>query len=96
MLRNRRYEQLIFSRSTRRDTSCRFSEERLGLLASRAIGAVFAEVGFVKAERYKTSFAAVDSFLSEQGLQFSGFYQMFRWGPQKRWTGFANGLWLLN
>ena len=71
-------------------------EGAIGLFKSNAITAVYAEVGFAKSDRYKTSFDALDSFLSQQGLQFSGFYQMFRWGPQKKWAGFANGLWLLN
>lgn len=65
------------------------------LFRSRRIRAVFAEVSFVPSDRLKTPFAEVDRFLQDVDFKFSGFYQLFRWGPQKKWAGFANGLWLL-
>jgi FkbM family methyltransferase len=64
------------------------------LLEKGAIRAVYAECGLVKTDAYKTHVSLLDEHLVGQGFRFSGFYQTFRWGPNKRWAGFSNGLWL--
>jgi FkbM family methyltransferase len=65
-----------------------------GLLEKGLIKAVYAECGFVRTDRYKTYAGLLDECLTGHGFVFSGFYQTFRWGPDKRWSGFSNGLWL--
>jgi len=64
------------------------------LLNQRSIRAVYAECGFDKTDPCKTAFGASHEFLTGNDFRFSGLYQTFRWGSNKRWAGFSNGLWL--
>ncbi len=66
------------------------------LMTSGKVRAVFAECGFIGTDLDKTHFSILDSYLTQRGFIFSGFYDNFRWGPNKRWLGFSNGLWLFN
>jgi len=66
-----------------------------GLLGESRIRAVYAECKFVRNESPHVLFEDIDRHLTDRGFFFSGFYEMYRWGPQKRFAAFANGLWLL-
>ncbi len=65
------------------------------LLDNGLIKAVYAECGFVPGDTDKTFFPLLDEFLRGYGFRFSGFYDHFRWGKDKRCAGFSNGLWLI-
>jgi FkbM family methyltransferase len=70
-------------------------EGATGLLRAGKIDAVFAECRFLRNDTPQVLFQDLDLRLTDAGLLFSGFYDSYRWGPSKRWTAFANGLWLL-
>jgi hypothetical protein len=40
-------------------------------------------------------YCALNEVLEEQGYWLCGFYQPFRWGPDKRYLGFSNALYTL-
>jgi hypothetical protein len=64
------------------------------LIEKGLIRAVYAECGFVKTDINKTPFNELNETLIANKFRFSGFYQNFRWGPNKRWLGYSNALWL--
>jgi len=66
-----------------------------GLLRAGKIDAVFAECRFLRNDTPQVLFQDLDQRLTDAGMLFSGFYESYRWGPARRWTAFANGLWLL-
>jgi FkbM family methyltransferase len=65
-----------------------------GLLSSAKIRAVYAECSLGAKPSAHVGMTEIDRMLVQYGFRFSGLYEAFRWGPQKRFFGFANGLWL--
>lgn len=66
------------------------------LLRERKVRAVYAECRFLRNHTRQVLFEELDRQLTGWGFLFSGFYQMYRWGPAKRFAAFADGLWLLD
>ena len=66
-----------------------------GLLRAGKVNAVYAECRFLRNDTPQVLFQDLDRRLNDAGLLFSGLYDLYRWGPSKRWTAFANGLWML-
>jgi len=66
-----------------------------GLLRDRRIRFIYSEVGFRRDSSDMQHFCALNEVLEEQGYWLCGFYQPFRWGPDKRYLGFSNALYTL-
>lgn len=64
------------------------------LLREHRISAVFAECTFMRNGATHALFDDLDRHLNARDLWFSGWYDFYRWGPSRRFAGFANGLWL--
>jgi FkbM family methyltransferase len=65
------------------------------LLRQKKIRSILAECRFLRDAHSQTLFQELDSFLNECGMYFSGFYEIYRWGPAKAYAAFGNGLWVL-
>lgn len=65
------------------------------LLQARSVRFVLAEVGFRNRDKDMQNFGALNHFLDDCGFEFCGFYDNFRWGPEKGYVGFANALYHL-
>lgn len=66
-----------------------------GLLRDRRIRFIYSEVGFRRDSSDMQHFCALNEVLEAQGYWLCGFYQPFRWGPDKRYLGFSNALYTL-
>jgi len=64
------------------------------LILNENIRCIFAEVGFRKADNDMQQFSELNDFLVENGFWLCGFYDCFRWGPNKEYFGFANALYI--
>jgi FkbM family methyltransferase len=64
------------------------------LISSGQIRAVYAECGFLRDDRVHVHFSELDRYLQERDFRFSAVYEVYRWGREKRYSGFGNGLWL--
>lgn len=53
---------------------------------------IYVEVGFDKADPFKTHYSKIDNYLTDMGFILSGFYDPYRWGKQKLRLGFCNAL----
>lgn len=61
-------------------------------LRAGVVEAVYVEVNFDKQDLECTDFEVVHQHLAARGFRFSGFYEVFRWGPRKAFFGFCNAL----
>lgn len=53
---------------------------------------IYAEVGFAQHNPECQYFHSLNTFLETANFQFSGFYEIFRWGNRKQYFGFCNAL----
>jgi FkbM family methyltransferase len=65
------------------------------MLAENRVRYILAEVGFRRGDSDMQYFEDLNLFLVSKGYTFCGFYDQFRWGPGKRYVGFANALYAL-
>ncbi|UBF29563.1 FkbM family methyltransferase [Kovacikia minuta CCNUW1] len=61
-------------------------------LSQHLIDFVYSEVGFDKTSDECQQFDALNDCLVSYGFRLSGFYEVFRWGANKRYFGFCNAL----
>jgi len=64
------------------------------LLREGRVRAIYAECGLLRNDDTHVHFADIDQYLYLRSFVFSGIYEIFRWGPERRFPAFANGLWL--
>lgn len=64
------------------------------LVAAGGVSAVYAECRFSRNKVKQVLFQDLDAYLVGCGYIFSGFYEIYRWGPGRRYAAFANGLWI--
>lgn len=62
------------------------------LLSQGRIKAIYSEISFEAENAECAYFETINQFLESRGFCFSGFYEVFRWGPNKRYFGFCNAL----
>ncbi|MEL7038529.1 MAG: FkbM family methyltransferase [Cyanobacteria bacterium J06592_8] len=61
-------------------------------LKNNLVSFIYSEVSFEKANKECQEFGELHDFLRKNNFRFSGFYELFRWGDQKRYFGFCNAL----
>ena len=66
-----------------------------GLLRDRRIRFIHSEVGFRRDCTDMQHVCSLNDALEQRGYWLCGFYQPFRWGPDKRYLGFSNALYTL-
>jgi FkbM family methyltransferase len=62
------------------------------LLEQNRIKLVYSEISFEPDNAECAYFETINQFLERYNFRFSGFYETFRWGNQKRYFGFCNAL----
>lgn len=62
------------------------------LLTTNSINFVYSEIGFDRFNQECQYFSEINDLLHHYNFQFSGFYETFRWGENKRYFGFCNAL----
>lgn len=61
-------------------------------LKNNLISFIYAEVSFEQSNKECQFFRDLYDYLRENNFRFSGFYEVFRWGNDKRYFGFCNAL----
>ncbi|BBD57366.1 methyltransferase FkbM [Nostoc sp. HK-01] len=56
------------------------------------INFIYAEIDFDEHNKECQDFGELNKFLVKNNFKFSGFYEVFRWGENKRYFGFCNAL----
>jgi FkbM family methyltransferase len=62
------------------------------LLDNNLIKFVYSEVGFDPSDTECQSFNEINTYLNQYDFKLSGFYEIFRWGESKKYSGFCNAL----
>lgn len=61
-------------------------------LKNNLISFIYAEVSFEQSNQECQVFRDLYDYLRQNNFRFSGFYEVFRWGNDKRYFGFCNAL----
>ncbi len=62
------------------------------MLQNRRVRFIYSEIDFDESYKECQSFHGLNQFLDQYKFKFSGFYEFFRWGDNKRFFGFCNAL----
>ncbi len=61
-------------------------------IKNNLINFIYSEVGFESSNRECQYFSDLNKYLLSKNFRLSGFYELFRWGENKRYLGFCNAL----
>jgi FkbM family methyltransferase len=62
------------------------------MLTNRRVRFIYSEIDFDDSFKECQSFQELNQYLEQHKFKFSGFYEFFRWGDNKRFFGFCNAL----
>ena len=61
-------------------------------LKNNLVKFIYSEIGFDELDKECQSFSKINTFLQKYDFRLSGFYEILRWGDNKKYFGFCNAL----